>query len=147
MKLSDTAPQCEGILHLSVYQSGKLRENIAEHNMIMDAGRGRMAELLSGEQTGKHIGYLGVGTGAVAPMVTDKDLTNRQLIPITSVDFPTARTARFHFVIATTDANGMAIHEFGLFCVDNLMFSRRVRDKIIDKAADIEITGYWDIRF
>ena len=59
----------------------------------------------------------------------------------------TGRDARFDFSIDNTQANGLKIHEFGLFCKDGMMFSHRVRKGIIEKEDDIQIRGYWILHF
>jgi hypothetical protein len=57
--------------------------------------------------------------------------------------------------LGTTEANGMAILEFGLMSDDGTLFSRRIREdengtpvnKPINKESDISIIGQWIIIF
>jgi hypothetical protein len=62
---------------------------------------------------------------------------------------------QFNWSLGTTEANGMAIHEFGLMSDDGTLFSRRIREdqngnpinKPINKESDISIIGQWIIIF
>ena len=143
MKLSDKLKQTEGRITLQVYRSGKLTKTFTEHNMIVDAGKKRMAELIAGVSTAA-IKYIGLGSGDSAAATTDTGLQEQQLYPVTQTTI-TGTTARFDFFIAVDQANGLTIHEFGLFCADESMFSHRVREGKIVKEADMELRGYWEI--
>ena len=145
MRLIENAPHFEGAVAFEVRRNGKVIDSFEDHNLIVTSGRQRMAELLTGLST-SHIGFVGVGTGQAPANVTDTHLTDQVLVPITGVTAEN-RVARFNFLIGTNDANGLQISEFGLFGQDGTMFSHRVRDDVIGKADDIEIEGYWEIRF
>lgn len=137
----------EGRLHLKVVRGGEVVEDWQDHNLIMDAARPRIRDLCSGEMHGAFISYLGVGEGQKPVSATDTTLTNCVVVPFSNVGKPDASTARFGFLIGTDVANGLAIREFGLFCGDGTLFAKRVRDRVIEKDADVSIFGYWDIIF
>lgn len=132
-----------GSVELKIYRNGVLEEIEREHNLIVTAGRSKLAKLLGGGYAGG-INRVGVGTGSTPAADTDTGLTSPVYIPVKSVEYSTAKV-RFNFVIGTSDANGVNIRELGLFFADNTMFSRRVRKSVIGKEADLQITGYWEV--
>lgn len=145
VSLEDWPRPCKGEFHLSIYRNGALEKEIDDHNLVVDSGRVRLAELAAGKSTA-YITQIGIGSGSTPEAAEDTQLAEQQLYPLTdaSVD---GRDARFDFLIDNSQANGLAIHEFGLFCSDGVMFSHRVRDGVIEKAADIQIKGYWILHF
>ena len=75
---------------------------------------------------------------------SDTGLTNGVLVDIESVDYE-GTSVKFNFCVGTGQANGLNVREFGLFFADGTMFSHRVRQSVIGKESDIEITGFWEI--
>ncbi len=132
-----------GAVELKIYRNGILQEIERDHNLIVTAGRTKLARLLGGGYNGC-INRIGVGTGSSPSADGDTGLTSPVYIPVKSVEYSTAKV-RFNFVIGTSNANGVNIRELGLFFADNTMFSRRVRKSVIGKEADLQITGYWEI--
>lgn len=152
----DTPESVKGEFALQVFRKGQLVREAADHNLVVHTGRVRLAELAAG-LSGAHIAYIGVGTGTVKEKEEDTSLEDQQLFPVKNASV-TGRDARFDFAIEETQANGLSIREFGLFCTDKTMFSHRVRifmdaetleEKVltIDKDADIRIEGYWILHF
>ena len=146
MKLREELNGCKGALALCIKKNGRVIERWHDKNLIVDTGRIRMAELLGGTAVGKHVTHVGIGSGSDPADPGDIDITNKTLVPIKAVTI-NGKTAHFDFFIGTDVGNGTAIREFGLFCADGTMFSRRVRSGTIEKASDIEIEGYWEISF
>lgn len=132
-----------GTVALRIYRNGVLEEEDKDHNLIVTAGRSKLAKLLGGGYAGA-INRIGVGTGSTPAADGDKGLTNAVYIPVSSVEYGDAKV-RFNFVIGSSDANGMSIRELGLFFADGTIFSRRVRKSVIGKEDDLQITGYWEI--
>ena len=132
-----------GAVELKIYRNGILQEIERDHNLIVTAGRTKLAMLRGGGYNGG-ITRIGGGTGSSPSADGDTGLTSPVYIPVKSVEYSTAKV-RFNFVIGTSDANGVNIRELGLFFADNTMFSRRVRKSVIGKEADLQITGYWEI--
>ncbi len=98
----------------------------------------------------------GVGTGLTAAQVTDVALAspvalasqgNNTTAPVTSIDFLTAFVVRVGFTIATTDANGYLLTEFGLFSGNGTLLTRFIRSVGINKTSDFAPTLTWRIRF
>ena len=145
MVFQDSTKPCRGDFHLAVYKDGKIIDRIDDHNLVVDAGRIRLAELAAGKSSAC-ITKIGVGSGSTAEAADDTELEGQQLFPLTSASVD-GRDARFDFLIDSSQANGLKIHEFGLFCADGTMFSHRVRTGLIEKEDDIQIKGYWILHF
>lgn len=153
MKLAfEDVQSCKGEFYIEVRKRGKVIDEFADHNLVVDAGRCRLADLAAGKST-VAITQIGLGSGSELEDETDTELTEQQLFPLSNITVD-GRDAKFEFIIAESEANGLSIREFGLFCADNTMFSHRVRRDessgkigVIDKMSDIEIRGYWIIHF
>lgn len=152
LAFEDRPQKCRGEFHIEVRRRGEIVDEFHDHNLVVDTGRVRLAELAAGLSK-KHITHIGVGSGGDVEDESDTALIDQQLFDVTdaSVD---GRDARFEFVIGAEDANGLSITEFGLFCADGTMFSHRVRRDegtgrigTIEKMEDIEIRGYWILHF
>lgn len=145
MVFQDSTKPCRGDFHLAVYKGGEIIGRVDDHNLVVDAGRIRLAELAAGK-SGSCITKIGVGSGSTAEAADDTELEGQQLFPLASASVD-GRDARFDFLIDNSQANGLKIHEFGLFCADGTMFSHRVRTGLIEKEDDIQIKGYWILHF
>ena len=149
MKLEDTARPVTGEIHLEVYRGNQMIDKIDDHNLVVDAGRKRLAELAAGKvgsYAESYITHIGLGSGNTVESVNDTALVNQQLFPLTSVEI-NGRDVQCNFFIANNEAVGLSIRELGLFCADGTMFSHRVRQGIIEKYDDIELKGYWILHF
>ena len=146
MKLQDEMKNCKGVLTVCVRKNGRVVERWQDNNLIVDAGRIRMAELLGGTKANQHVTHVGIGSGSTPADPGDINLTNLTLVPVKAAVID-GKTVHFDFFIGTDIGNGTAIREFALFCADETMFSRRVRNGTIEKESDIEIEGYWEIHF
>ena len=135
--------EMRGNVRLEIRKAGKLIEVDEEHNLIVTAGRTKLAKMLGGDYTG-HITHIGVGTGSTTAADGDIGLTNTVKLAVSSVEYSSAKVT-FNFEIGTSDANGLSIREFGLFFADGTIFSRRTRKSVIGKENDIQISGYWEI--
>ncbi len=145
MIFKEHIPECSGHINMVVRKNGRVIEKYDDHNLIVTLGRQRMAELLTG-LSDKHISYIGIGTGTQPEDIADTGLQDAILIPLEGAEAKD-KVARFNFLIDADTGNGLRITEFGLFASDGVMFSHRVRTGVIEKADDIEIAGYWEIRF
>lgn len=98
----------------------------------------------------------GVGTGLVAAQVTDVALEapiplasqgGATTAPVTSIDFLTAFVVRIGFTVASGDANGNLLTEFGLFSGNGTLLARFIKSVGINKTSDFAPTLTWRIRF
>lgn len=152
MVFEDAPQKTRGEFHIEVRRKGKLIDEFHDHNLVVNGGRCRLAELVTGKST-KCITHIGIGSGSEPEDENDTELVEQQLFELsaTSVD---GRDAKFEFIIGEDEANGLDIREFGLFCSDGTMFSHRVRRNeetgkvsVIGKDVDIELRGYWILHF
>ena len=163
IELSESCP-AQGQLFYAVRRNGVVVETFSEKNMIMTNGRIAIARLFAGGIGGEGA-FVGVGSSNEPPAPDQEGLTDEVKVPIASVAFANAEVVngvvtwpesveptpnvRFNFLFGTGDANGLSIREFGLFTEDGTMFARRIRtgNGAIAKDSDIEVEGYWIIRF
>jgi hypothetical protein len=101
-------------------------------NMFVDNGRQILAYLFGARTpAGSYVcSRFGVGTGANPNTSGMTDLQSPANFynagsgpllatkPITGVDYPVPFIARVQFQLATTEANGLLLSEFGLYCMD-----------------------------
>jgi len=148
----------KGVLSYKVYRNvdGEklLIDEYESQNLIVDTGREQMARLLAGEFGQRHITKIGFGTNNAAATVQDTSLTGAFVKAIDEFDYPKVGHVRFKFTLNESEANGMKIIEFGLFCNDGVLFARRRREKEngdvsdpIAKESDISLEGTWTIEF
>ena len=139
------AKPCKGEFHIDVFKDGRCVDSYGDHNLVVESGRIRLAELAAGKSSA-YITQIGIGEGSTTEKDTDTALENQMLFPLNDASV-TDRDARCDFSIDNTQGNGLKIHEFGLFCADGTMFSHRVRKGVIEKENDITIKGYWILHF
>jgi hypothetical protein len=106
-----------------------------------------MANLIGGTVANNSITTIGYGTNGTAPAGGNTNLTTPFTKPVDSVTFPAAGQVQFNFSLLTTEDNGVAIAEFGLFTAAGTLFSRLVRASPLNKASDISLSGSWVITF
>ena len=145
MKITDTIG-LKGIFEIKIYQKGRLIEEYRDENMIMNVAKEALAKLIGGDGSGKTITKIGFGTNGNGPSPDDTSLTNAYIKNITSKSYPQINQVRFNFTLATSEANGKSIREFGLICSDNTLFARKTRG-VIEKSDDISLEGSWTIIF
>jgi hypothetical protein len=130
---------------MRVYWRGKLIEDYAEHNLIVNSARLAMTKLIAGAGSGKNINRIALGTNGNIPVVTDTAITSPYVINISSISYPANNKVEFAWYLGKNEANGKAISEFGLLCADGTLFARKSRTKPLNKESDIAIEGQWII--
>lgn len=146
MNLAETHRLPHGVLRMDVLKHGQLVERIVEDNLVVDGAKSILAALLGGAVTGKSVTKIGFGTNGAAPTGSNTALTSAFVKNLGSPTYPTG-TVVFPFTLATSEANGLAIIEFGLLTTDGTLFSRRVRGAAINKDNTISFSGSWTITF
>ena len=149
MKLEDVSHAVTGEIHLEVRRDNKTIAEFNDHNLVVDAGRKRLAALAAGQvgnYVESYISHIGLGSGSNEETINDTSLENQQLFPLTSIEVD-GRDVKCNFFIADSEAIGLSIRELGLFCADGTMFSHRVRQGVIQKYEDIELKGFWILHF
>lgn len=144
MKLKDFA-NLTGIFELKIIRNNKT-EIYKDENMIMNVAKDALAKLIGGDGSGKVITKIGFGTNGNGPTPDDIQLTNAYVKSLSGHTYPQTGHVRFTFNLATTEANGKQIREFGLICSDDTLFARKTRG-VIEKSDDISLEGSWTIIF
>lgn len=135
-----------GSLALTVRRRGVIVDRWVDRNMIMTGAREALAALIAGDGPGKEITQIGVGTAGDGPDPDDQALTGAFIKSIQGHEYPEPGSVTFNWRLETTEANGMAIREFGLIAADGTLFARKTR-AVIEKADDISLDGAWTIIF
>jgi hypothetical protein len=138
-----------GVLSYTVFKNRVPIEVTRGENLILNGAGYLMAKLISGEFTGRSITKIGLGISGIAPQVTNETLTGSFEKNLDGYIFPAMGQVQFNWSLGISEANGMAILEFGLIAEDGTLFSRRIREngKPINKESDISIIGQWIIIF
>ena len=137
--------QVKGTVHLKVYQSGKLIEDTIQNNLVVTLGKQALARLIGSADTDKRVVSIGFGTSGIPVAASQVMIENPFLKALDGVTY-SGTSANFAFTLAEAENNGVTIREFALFCEDNEMFSRIVRNPI-SKTSDIRLEGVWGITF
>lgn len=137
-----------GLFVLNVFRRGELVERFEEKNLIVDGARATHARLIGGDVASRSIASFGVGTNGTAPVGGNTGLTNALIKPLSGApSYPAANQVAFPFSLDTTEANGIAILEFGLFTAGGTLYARKVRANPLYKESDISLAGTWTITF
>lgn len=148
MKFSDNLDKKPtGDFHLEIYRGGKLIEVMDEKNLIVVGSQQTHAHLLGGDVTNRSVSQIGFGTNGTAPAFSDSALTTPYLKGVDSVSYPATNQVQFDFSLASGEANGLAIFEFGLLTTAGVLYARKVRSAVLNKGTDISLTGSWTINF
>lgn len=136
-----------GEVSLEIYQHGKLVEQYRDNNLVVTLGRTNIAKLLGGDSAGKKITTFKIGTDGTSPSAGDSSITGAFTKAITTTTYPVSGQVQFDFSVETSEGNGIAILEFGLFNQDGVMVARKTRSSAINKDSSIRIAGSWKIIF
>lgn len=146
MNINDSQTMSGELTITARNKNGEIVSQFTDKNMIVNAAKTMLAQLIAGDGAGKSITHIGFGTGSAAATPSDTNLTNAFWRPLSSHSYPKAGQVQFNFILATTEANGKQIREFGLRTSDGVLFSRKVRGTI-EKNDDISLEGSWTITF
>jgi hypothetical protein len=147
IRFRDNEKPIVGIFRLKVLKNGEIIEDIEDRNLIVDGARVQMAHLIGGDVTNRQITKIAFGTSGTAPTVNDTTITDAFTKGVSGHTYPENGQVQFSWNLATTEANGMAILEFGLLSQDDTLFARRTRTNPIYKESDIALQGSWTITF
>jgi hypothetical protein len=130
-----------------VYRKGILIEEYEDHNIIVNGARSAIAQLISGNGTGKNINRIAFGISGAAPSPDNTAITGAFIKNLSGYSYPMTGQVLFSWELLTTEANGKDIREFGLLCADGTLFARKTRTKPLEKDSDISVEGRWLIIF
>ena len=135
----------KGSIIYTVFKNGTPIEHVEDHNLVVNGGRTRLAELISGKDN-RFITKIGFGTALNQPDLADSSLENLRTINISSAAVE-GSSVTFNWFLDADHCNGMNISEFGLFTSDSVMVTHQQRGRIIGKEADITIEGKYILTF
>lgn len=147
LNLRDYSQAPMGIFVLNVRRRGQLIERVEEENLIVDGSKPTLAHLLGGDVANRSVSKFAVGTNGTAPVPGNNALTGSFVKAVDAVTYPAVNQVRFAFSLASGEANGLAILEFGLFTTGDALFARKVRAAPLNKESDIAFDGTWTIIF
>ena len=136
-----------GDVYVEVYRRGRLVDVIDERNLIVDTGRQNVCRILGGESN-RAITKIGYGEGASPAAAGNNSLLNAFVKSLGSVTYPTTTSVQFPFTLLTSEANGLAIMEFGLLTTGGVLYARKVRQNgPIYKDDETSLAGTWTITY
>ena len=147
MQFIDEMSGPRGRLAYTVYKNGVPIEQVDEGNLIVVGARVTLARLLGGDVTNRPVTQIQFGTNGTAPVEANTSITGAFSKAIGSVSYPATNQVQYNFTLASNEANGLAILEFGLVNALGTLVARRIRTSALNKAADISLTGSWIITF
>jgi hypothetical protein len=136
-----------GTLRYTVSKNGVPVEQFEDANLIVTGARIQMAHLIAGDVSNRSIAYISVGTNGDTPAVDDTEITGAFTKEIDGFEYPANGQVQVNWKLLVSEANGMAIREFGLLTADGALFARRIRANPIYKESDISIEGAWILIF
>lgn len=147
LNLTDHGKLPTGRLSFSVFKNGKLIETFDENNLVVDGAKQVQAKLIGGSVANNSVTQIAFGTSGTAPVGGNTLITGAYTKALDSVTYPATNQVSFNFSLGTTEANGMAIIEFGLLTAGSTLFARKVRAAALPKDTDISISGSWVISY
>jgi len=135
-----------GRLHLSVYEQGRLIEQIEGGNRVVGNSKLILSRLAFGDQAWA-INQIGFGVNGEVTADSDFALTAAYVKAITSVTYPSQRSIAFNFSLDAGEAVGKPISEMGLLSANGTLFARKTRASPLVKTAVMAFSGSWIITF
>jgi hypothetical protein len=136
-----------GTLRYTIFKNGVPIERIEDSNLIVNGARLQMAHLIAGDVAQRSINRISVGTNGTAPTVSDTAITGAFTKAVDGFTCPANGQVQVNWKLLVSEANDMAIKEFGLLTANGTLFARRIRANPIYKESDISIEGEWIIIF
>ncbi len=147
MLINDIAPPSRGVFVLDIYRRGNLIDHYEDNNLIVNRGRTNVIKLLGNDGGGLHIANIGFGTNGTAAAAGNTVLTDPFVKALDGRSYPDDFSVLFSFSLGTGEANGKAIHEFGLLTASGMLHARKVRGGVLIKDSDLSLTGTWKLMY
>jgi hypothetical protein len=147
MNITDRIERPQGVFELIVRRRGIVIERWIDKNLVVDKSKLCLSRLLGGSVTGRSVTQIAFGTNGTAPAAGNTSITSPFIKALGSPTYPSESQVTFPFSLLASEANGMAIFEFGLLATDGTLFARKVRGAALNKDSDISVTGSWTIQF
>lgn len=138
-----------GTFEMKVIKNGKVVEIVKEKNLVVDAGKDALCDILTDSGSGREVSHIAVGTDNTAPDAADTIIANEVTAAISGYTNNGDYSLRIDWTIDESTANslpGGIIYEYGLKCADGTLFARKTRAGIA-KDATVRLEGRWTIQF
>jgi hypothetical protein len=145
--LHDSLRPPTGRLSYQVFRDGEVIEEVDDHNLIVIGSQVTHARLLGGDVANRSVTQIGFGTNGTGEQFANGSLTGAYVNNLAAPTYPASNQVSFGFSLGTTEANGIAILEFGLLTAGGILYSRRTRSVALAKQSDITLSGTWIISF
>lgn len=136
-----------GTFTLETYRRGMLVDRWVDRNLVVDKAKLCMSRLIAGNVANRSITQIAFGISGAAPAPGNTVITGAFTKAIGAPTYPDDASVLFPFTLDATEANGLAIFEFGLLAADGTLFARKVRSAALAKDSDISLAGSWLIEF
>lgn len=164
INIAERTVPLRGAMHLLVLdRQGRIQWRYESHNLIVTVGRDKLAKLLGGQHAAA-LTQIAVGTNGTPAASSDTAITNAFKKALDAKRYSgysgtwygqnvtvTSGQVRCEWFLNNSEANGLAIREFGLLFADDTLFARYLRppngatpDEIL-KQADMTLAGSWTI--
>lgn len=148
MELKDKLSSLTGEVFIEVRdKDGNLIEKIHQKNIVTNGGRDAIVRLIAEGTSGKRVTKIGFGIGTAAAQLTDTSMTSAFVKSVGSRTYPASGQVEIEWTLGLGEANGMAITEIGLYCQDDTLFSRLVRETPINKTSDISLSSRYVLNY
>jgi hypothetical protein len=137
----------KGEVHVQIFKNGVLIEDSHINNLVVNVGKQSLAALIGGASgyANKRVSKVGFGTSGAPTAGANTALENAVIKALDGVTL-SGTAVTFEYALEANQGNGLTIREFGLYSIDDTLFSRITRNPIV-KTADIRIAGTWKITF
>lgn len=147
MRFADNAHSPRGEFELLVYRSGIVVEHYRDSNLIVAQASGIAAQLLGGDVADNSVSHIAFGDGS-SPAAPENTLLSQPFTkPLDGHSYPDSISVTFSFSLGASEANGKAIHEFGLLTSGGRLYARKVRAGPLVKDSELSLKGTWRIVF
>lgn len=145
--LLDAVRPPAGLFRCAVLHRGRVIQEIEESNLVVAASKPALAALIGALDPNSQVTQFGVGSNGTAPDAGNTGLSTPFLKPLGAFTYPAPGQVQWAFSLLGSEANGMAVSEFGLLTAGGTLFARKVRASPLVKTADLSLSGTWLISF
>ena len=106
MHLEDKENLPTGTLEVAVFKKGLLYDFWRDENLVVNAARAMLAQLVAGDSAGSAITKIGFGVGSTPADPDETSLSSAYVRNLTGHSYPEAGKVRFEFALNISEANG-----------------------------------------
>jgi hypothetical protein len=137
-----------GRLHVRVFRRCLLVDEWARDNLVVTGAAFANSRNAGGTTSGNAITRIGFGTNPNAPAYANSSLSVDAFTKaVGSITFPTQNELAVAFTLASGEANGLAIAEYGLLLGSGALYARLTRSAPLVKDVTMSLSAVWTISF